>query len=68
MSEPVDLDWPGERKRVGGPLVNCAVCGMSKHPIGRDPGVAAANGYCGRDCPGYTQEPHPDYLWPGEEE
>lgn len=51
---------------VGGPLVTCTVCGMRKHPMGRDPGLAAANGYCGFDCPGYTQEPKPGELWPGE--
>jgi hypothetical protein len=52
--------------KVGGRLVTCAVCGQQKHPLGRDPGVYAANGYCGHDCPGYMQEPRPGQLWPGE--
>ena len=52
--------------RVGGPLVECAACGLRKHPFGRDPGVAAANGYCGFDCHSYSEEPFPGGLWPGE--
>ena len=51
---------------VGGPLVECAVCHMRKHPIGRDPGIYAVNGYCGHDCPGYRLDPRPGQLWPNE--
>ena len=49
-------------------LVECAVCRMRKKPIGRDPGPAAANGYCDSDCVGYSQDPYPGNLWPGEKE
>lgn len=63
MSEASDCAICNE---VGGPLVACTVCGMNKHPFGRDPGIHAANGYCGHDCPGYTQEPRAGGLWPGE--
>jgi hypothetical protein len=52
--------------RVGGSLVTCTTCGMRKHPAGRDPGLAAANGYCPHECPGNLQPPHPESLWPGE--
>jgi hypothetical protein len=47
-------------------MPECTVCRRRKHPIGRDPGVYAANGYCGHDCPGYSQEPTSGHLWPGE--
>ncbi len=43
---------------------DCLVCKQRKHPIGRD--APAASSYCGHDCPGYTQEPRPGHLWPGE--
>lgn len=49
-------------------LVKCNVCGLRKHPIGRDVGAAAGNSYCGYDCDGYTADPHPGYFWPGENE
>jgi hypothetical protein len=39
---------------------------MLKHPIGRDPGAAAASSYCGVDCPGYHQHPQAGHLWPIE--
>jgi hypothetical protein len=51
---------------VGGPLVECAVCHKRKHPIGRDPGIHAASGYCDSDCPGFMAKPRPGQLWPGE--
>ena len=47
-------------------MPTCTVCGMRKHPRGRDPGVHAASGYCGYDCPGYLTEPRSGHLWPGE--
>ncbi len=50
-----------------GPLVHCTVCGMLKKPYGRDPGAAAASGYCGYDCDGYHLEPYAGNLWPGEQ-
>lgn len=46
--------------------VDCTVCKMRKAPLGRDVGAAASGGYCGWDCPGYTQPPKPGHLWPGE--
>lgn len=52
---------------VGKPLVECTTCRRSKKPFGRDPGAAAANGYCDRECPGYFEDPEPTSLWPGEE-
>lgn len=33
-------------------LVTRKVCGLRKHPIGRDVGAAAGNSYCGYDCEG----------------
>jgi hypothetical protein len=44
----------------------CTVCGMPKHPRGRDPGIRAASGYCGYDCPGYGEKPEPGHVWPEE--
>ena len=44
--------------------VRCADCGMTKSPLGRDPGMD--NGLCGVDCPGYYKVPTPGHLWPGE--
>ena len=49
---------------VGGPLVECSVCGQQKAPRGRSAPMASS--YCDWDCPGYTQSPHPGSLWPGE--
>lgn len=51
--------------RVGGPLVECAVCGQRKCPRGRDAPMAGGS-YCDSDCPGYSQAPRPEELWPGE--
>ena len=47
-------------------MPECTVCHRRKHPRGRDPGVAAASGYCGRDCEGYAAPPGAGHLWPGE--
>lgn len=44
----------------------CAVCGLTKKPIGRDAPMEMANGICDDDCPGYRQEPRAGHLWPGE--
>ena len=45
--------------------VQCAVCGRTKPPVGRD--VAAADGgYCEHECPGRHREPIGGHLWPGE--
>lgn len=46
--------------------VYCDVCGLRKKPIGRDAPLALANSLCDHECPGYYQDPHPGYLWPGE--
>lgn len=47
-------------------MPECATCHRTKHPRGRDPGIYAANGYCGHDCPGYYDEPRSGHLWRGE--
>mgnify|MGYP001599507367 CR=1 FL=1 len=47
-------------------MPECTVCGLRKKPYGRDAGVAAANSYCGEDCPGYRQEPLAGHFWPNE--
>lgn len=44
----------------------CTVCHLTKPPRGRSVALEAANGMCGYDCPGYTQEPRSGHLWPGE--
>ena len=66
--------WEGERacrcacaNKVGAPLLDCAVCGLHKPPLGRSVAPEAANGMCSRDCPGYEQWPCPGSLWPNEE-
>lgn len=51
-----------------GSAVMCVVCGLRKKPVGRSAPLEMANSLCDSDCPGYRQEPHPGYLWPGEEE
>jgi hypothetical protein len=51
-------------EEIGGPLVECVVCGHSKAPRGRSVGLGAY--HCDRDCPGYNEPPEPGYLWPGE--
>jgi hypothetical protein len=45
----------------------CGVCGLTKKPVGRDAGLAAANGFCGSDCEGYAREPRAGHFWPNEE-
>lgn len=44
--------------------VECAVCGRTKTPRGRDGGLH--NGKCDRDCSGYSLDPQVGSLWPGE--
>jgi hypothetical protein len=44
----------------------CTVCGLRKKPIGRSAPLALANSLCDHECEGYTQEPTPCDLWPGE--
>ena len=51
--------------QVGGPLVECAVCGLRKNPWGRSAPLEMANSLCDSDCEGYVQDPRPDGLWPG---
>lgn len=50
-----------------GKAVYCAVCQRRKKPVGRD-AASAGPDLCDQECPGYYQEPHPGYLWPGEPE
>lgn len=47
-------------------MPDCAVCGMRKHPRGRDPGLYAASGYCAHECGGHNLEPLAGHFWPGE--
>jgi len=44
----------------------CQACWLIKKPVGRSAPLAMANGLCDYECPGYTQEPTPCDLWPGE--
>lgn len=44
----------------------CTACGLRKRPRGRSVPIEMENGLCGRDCPGYAQEPRAGHLWPGE--
>lgn len=44
--------------------VACTTCHRRKKPIGRD---SRDNGLCDHECPGWREDPHPGYLWPGEE-
>lgn len=44
----------------------CSRCHLRKAPRGRSVPLEAANGYCSWDCPGYTDDPQPGHLWPGE--
>lgn len=44
----------------------CLRCRRTKKPRGRDVAMAAANGYCDSDCPGYSEAPVSGHLWPGE--
>lgn len=46
--------------------VRCAVCAMTKKPIGRSEPMGMR--FCDDDCPGYREEPYPGSLWPGETE
>ena len=46
--------------------VTCTTCGRTKKPIGRD---SMSNDGCTREeCDGYSAEPYPGCLWPGETE
>lgn len=45
-----------------GIYVECAVCGRTKQPIGRDARTVG----CDDECPGYDQSSHVGSLWPGE--
>lgn len=47
-------------------MPECAVCHMTKHPRGRDPGLYASAGYCAYECAGNSQEPQAGHLWPNE--
>jgi hypothetical protein len=51
-----------------GIAVECTVCGRDKEPLGRSVAPAMAGGMCDFECPGYSKEPMPGSLWPGETE
>lgn len=44
----------------------CARCHRRKSPRGRSIPLAMAGGLCDHDCPGYSEDPKPGHLWPGE--
>lgn len=50
-----------------GRAVTCTVCGLQKKPRGRD-APAAIGGLCDWKCSGYSLDPDPGHLWPGEKE
>ena len=49
-----------------GVRVFCLRCGSSKAPHARS--VPMGLCYCTQDCEGYSEEPNPGCLWPGESE
>jgi len=52
--------------RVGTDVI-CTTCGTPKAPLGRS--VPLGTMWCDRDtCLGYSEDPQPDYLFPGEED
>lgn len=48
-------------------MPECKVCGLTKKPIGRDPGIYRASNFCDEECVGYRQLPIAGHLWPEEE-
>lgn len=44
--------------------VECTVCHRTKKPHGRSAPLGMR--YCDEDCYGYTMDPLPGCLWPGE--
>ena len=59
-------DGPLLRTDYYGYEADCAVCGVTKQPVGRSAPMRFY--YCTSDCPGYHQEPLPSNLWPDESE
>ena len=55
------------RTKVG-VRVECATCGLTKKPVGRDAPMAVANAYCDHECSGCYDDPQVGSLWPGESE
>lgn len=55
-----------EQKKEVGVGVECVVCYLRKKPRGRSAPFEMANSLCDHECPGYTMEPYPGDLWPGE--
>ncbi len=63
--------WPTEANPMTdsgeiGVAVECTMCGLRKKPVGRDAPVAMAGSLCDHECFGYSKDPHPGSLWPGE--
>lgn len=55
-------------KKVG-VAVECATCGLRKKPVGRSiPAPTVGTYCCPRRCEGYSEEPCPGSLFPGESE
>lgn len=46
--------------------VECLRCHRTKAPRGRSVPLAAANGYCNHECPGYEEGIRAPHLWPSE--
>ncbi len=49
-----------------GVAVTCTVCHLRKTPIGRSAPLEMANSLCDYECLGYSEDPKPGDLWPGE--
>jgi hypothetical protein len=56
----------GLRSDYFGYSVDCAVCGLTKQPIGRSVPVCFV--MCDWQCEGYDKDPLPSNLWPSESE
>ncbi len=52
--------------REVGVAVTCTVCDKRKKPIGRAAPLEMGNSLCDYECEGYTADPQPGQLWPGE--
>ncbi len=44
----------------------CETCRRTKAPLGRSVPLEMYGSMCDRGCPGYSDGPKPDQLWPGE--
>jgi len=51
-----------------GIAVTCTICRRTKKPIGRSAPLEMGGSMCDYGCPGYSHDPLPGSLWPGETE